>query len=132
MTLELWVLLLAALLGLVHVSAASFAFKAQVGNKYTVGARDESIQPAGVAGRLQRAQHNFNETFPLFLTCVLLVHVTNAYGALSYWGAILYIGGRMLFLPLYALGVPWLRTFSWNFATLGLVLVGVQVVVAHS
>jgi uncharacterized MAPEG superfamily protein len=43
----------------------------------------------------------------------------------------MYIIGRCLFLPLYALGVRWLRTFSWNFATLGLVLVGVQVFITH-
>lgn len=41
----------------------------------------------------------------------------------------LYRAGRLVFLPLYAVGVPWLRTFSWNLATLGLVLVGTQVLV---
>jgi uncharacterized MAPEG superfamily protein len=59
----------------------------------------------------------------------LMVHVTGSAGALSFWGATLYLGGRILFLPLYAAGVPWLRTFSWNFASLGLVLVGVQLFV---
>lgn len=127
MTFELWILLAAALLGLVHVAAASFAFKAQVGNRYTVGARDEELRPAGVAGRLARAQANFMETFPSFTACVLVVHVTGSAGALSGWGASLYLGGRILYLPLYAAGVPWLRTFSWNLATLGLVLTGVQV-----
>ena len=132
MPLELWVLLASAVLGLVHLSAASFAFKAQVGNQYTVGPRDENIKPEGLAGRLHRAQKNFNETFSLFAVCVFIVHVTDTYGALSYWGSILYIFGRILFLPLYAYGVVWLRTFSWNIATLGLVLVGAQVVVRHS
>jgi uncharacterized MAPEG superfamily protein len=126
MTFELWILLAAALLGLVHLSAASFTFKAQVGNRYTVGPRDENLQPSGIAGRLHRAQQNFLETFAIFAVCVLVVHVTDSYGALSRWGAMLYIGGRVAFLPLYAIGVPWLRTFSWNIATLGLVLVGGQ------
>lgn len=36
MTYELWILLAAGLWGLVHLSAASFAFKSQVGNAYTV------------------------------------------------------------------------------------------------
>lgn len=129
MTLELWVLLLASLLGLIHLSAASFAFKAQVGSKYTVGPRDEGLQPTGVAGRLQRAQQNFLETYGIFAAAVLLVHVAGTYGPLSKWGSLLYLGGRVLFLPLYAFGVPWLRTLSWNLATLGLVLVGTQVVV---
>ncbi len=131
MTFELWILLAAALLGIVHLSAASFAFRSQVGNKYTVGARDENLQPSGVAGRLHRAQHNFLETFVIFAVCVLLVHLTNVYGSLSYWGSIIYLIGRILFLPLYALGVPWLRTFSWNLATLGLVLVGAQVLLGN-
>jgi len=127
MTFELWLLLYASLLGLVHMTAASFTFKAQVGNAYTVGARDEAIQPTGVAGRLHRAQQNFLETFPLFAVCVLINFVTGTAGALSYWGCILYVSGRSLFLPLYAVGIPWIRTFSWNIATLGLVMVGVQV-----
>jgi uncharacterized MAPEG superfamily protein len=131
-TVELWILLLAALLGLVHLSAASFAFKAQVGNRYTIGPRDENLQAVGVAGRLQRAQQNFLETFPVFAACVLLVQVTDGYGTLSFWGSILYLGGRVLFLPLYAMGVPWLRTLSWNVATLGLALVGAQIVVGNT
>jgi uncharacterized MAPEG superfamily protein len=131
-TLELWVLLTAALLGLIHLSIASFAFKSQVGNKYTIGPRDENRRPSGVAGRLHRAQQNFLETFALFSVCVLLVHVTDAYGALSYWGCILYLSGRVVYLPLYAMGVPLLRTFSWNIATLGLVLVGAQVVAGNT
>jgi uncharacterized MAPEG superfamily protein len=131
MTIELWSLLLAALLGLVHLSAASFAFKAQVGNRYGVGPRDENLQPSGIAGRLHRAQQNFLETFGIFAVCIVLVHLTDAYGKLSLWGCLLYLLGRVLFLPLYWLGVPWLRTLSWNLATLGLVLVGSQVAVSN-
>ena len=130
MSFELWMLMAAALLGLVHMSAASFAFKAQVGNRYTVGARDEGLRPAGVAGRLARAQANFMETFPIFATFILVVELTGAQGSLSWWGAALYLAGRIVFLPLYAAGLPWVRTFSWNLATLGLVLVGLQAVIA--
>lgn len=131
MTAELWILMATSLLGIVHLSAASFAFKSQVGNKYTIGPRDENLQPSGVAGRLRRAQLNFLETFPIFVAFVVLVHLTNVYGTLSYWGSMLYLLGRVLFLPLYAWGVPWLRTFSWNLATLGLVVVGAQVVIGN-
>jgi len=129
MGLEIQILLGATLLGLVHLSAASFSFKAQVGNRYTVGPRDQELRPTGVAGRLFRAQSNFLETYPFFATCVLLVELTGSSGPFSQWGALLYLGGRLLYLPLYAWGVPWLRTFSWNAATLGLVLVGAQLLV---
>ncbi|NES17877.1 MAG: hypothetical protein F6K41_02895 [Symploca sp. SIO3E6] len=130
MTFELWILLASAFWGLVHIAADSFAFKAQAGNKYTVGPRDENLARQGVAGRLHRAQKNFMETYPIFVTCVLIVYLTESAGKLSYWGTLLYLVGRILFLPLYALGIPWIRTFSWQIATFGLVLVGVQAVVS--
>lgn len=124
MSVESWALLGAMVLGLVHLAAASFAFKAQVGNAYTVGARDEDTRPAGVAGRLERAQRNFLETFAIFAASVLMLEISHRTGGwLSEAGALIYLGGRALFLPLYAIGVPWLRTFSWNIASTGLVMV---------
>lgn len=129
MTFELWALLVASTLGLVHLTAASFTYKAQVGNAYSVGPRDEEIPRTGMAGRMQRAQANFLETFPIFVAVTLMVFVTGSAGSFSYWGCLLYLFGRILFLPLYASGIPWLRTFSWNFATLGLVLSGVELMV---
>ena len=129
MSVELWCLFAAMVMALVHLSTASFAFKAQVGNRYMVGARDEHLRPHGIAARLDRAQRNFMETFPVFAAAVLMVDHLNAAAALSQWGAAIYVVGRILFLPLYAMGIPWLRTFSWNAATLGLVLVMAQLVV---
>lgn len=127
MTHDLWILFWAGLLGLVHLSVASFAFKAQVGNAYSVGARDENIQPTGIAARLHRAQWNFLETFPVFAALVLIAHVSGEAGYWSLLGGRIYLADRILFLPLYALGIPWLRTFSWNIATIGLVMVGAEI-----
>ncbi len=129
MTHDLWLLFGACILGLVHLSAASFVFKAQAGNAYTVGARDADIRPTGMAGRLHRAQLNFLETFPIFAALVLIVHVSGEAGDWSLLGSRIYLGGRFLFLPLYALGIPWLRTFAWNIATIGLVMVGADIFV---
>ncbi|MCR5874685.1 MAPEG family protein [Phenylobacterium sp. J426] len=129
MTLEMWMLFGAGILGLVHLSAASFTFKAQVGNAYSVGARDEDLRPTGVAGRLDRAQRNFLETFAIFASAVLMLQALDRSGSwLSEAGAVIYLVGRTVFMPLYAAGVPWLRTLSWNLATLGLVMVMIAVV----
>lgn len=129
MTFELWILLSSAMLGLVHIAAASFAFKAQVGNAYSVGPRDDGLRPTGIAARLQRAGVNFAETFAIFAVCVLVANLAGASGPPGRWGCVLYLGGRLAFLPLYAMGIPWLRTFAWNIATFGIVLVGAQCVV---
>lgn len=129
MGIEFWALFGAMILGLLHLTAASFTFKAQVGNAYSVGARDEDLRPAGVAARLDRAQRNFLETFPIFAGAVLMLGVLDRTGGwLSEVGALIYLAGRIVFLPLYAAGAPWLRTFSWNAATLGLAMVIIAVV----
>jgi uncharacterized MAPEG superfamily protein len=129
MSIEMWALFGAMMLGLVHLTAASFTFKAQVGDAYAVGPRDEDLRPSGVAGRLDRAQRNFLETFAIFTAAVLMLEVLDRTGGwLSQIGGLVYLGGRVLFLPLYAAGVPWLRTISWNLATFGLAMVMVAVV----
>ena len=129
MSIELWTLFGAMILGLVHLTAASFSFKAQVGNAYTVGARDENLRPTGIAGRLDRAQRNYLETFAIFAAAILMLETLGRSGGwLSVSGASAYLAGRLLFLPLYAAGIPWLRTFSWNAATLGLVMVMAAIV----
>jgi len=129
MPVEMICLFAAMVLALVHLAAASFAFKAQVGNRYTVGPRDEDIRRTGLAGRLDRAQRNFLETFPVFVAAVLMGHVLDRSGGLGSAGALLYIGGRTAFLPLYAWGLPWLRTIAWNIATLGLALAMAQLLI---
>lgn len=127
MSIELGSLYVAMVLALVHIAAASFSFKSQVGNRYTVGPRDEALQPAGFAGRLHRAQRNFLETFPIFAAAVLMLSLMGRGGVISQIGALAYVAGRCVYLPLYVLGAPWLRTLSWALATLGLVLVMGQI-----
>lgn len=127
MSLELYLLCAAVFLLLVHVSVQSLTYKAQVGNAATVGARD-TIEPAtAIAGRAERALRNFNETFPAFVALVLVVELANLHNDLTIWGAVLYVAFRISYLPLYLVGLPWVRTISWNLATLGLavMLVGV-------
>jgi uncharacterized MAPEG superfamily protein len=128
MSIPFWTLFAAMVLGLVHLTAASFTFKAQVGNSYMVGARDDDLRPQGLAGRLDRAQRNFMETFPIFAAAVLMAAVLGRENRLIEVGALMYLAGRIAFLPLYAAGVRWLRTFSWNIATLGLAMVIVALV----
>ncbi len=130
MSVEFWCLFGALILALLHVTTSAFAFKAQVGNRYTVGARDEDVRPTGFAGRMERAQRNFLETFAVFVAAVFMIEFLDIASSLSQFGAILYIAGRLAYLPLYAAGTPWLRTFAWNAATLGLALMIVQIGIA--
>ncbi len=121
--LELAALVAACLIGLVHIGAQSFSYKGQVGDAYSVGPRDNETPPAGLAGRLQRAQRNFGESFPLFAAAALAVIVAGKTGAISATGCGLYLFGRALYMPAYASGLPWVRTVFWQIATIGIVVV---------
>lgn len=119
---EMFYLVLSIVLLLVHLSVQSFTFKAQVGNRYTVGARDEGLQPTHIAGRAVRAYANFRETFPAFAALALAIEVL---GAGDWWtglGATLYFWSRVAYLPAYLAGVVWIRSFIWNFSAIGLVI----------
>ncbi|MBX3488967.1 MAPEG family protein [Parvibaculum sp.] len=122
MTVEIAMLFWASVLGLVQVGLQSLSFKRQAGNAYTVGARDEPLPPTGLAGRMERALRNFLETFPIFAAVILAVYATERTNQWSEIGAQIYFWGRLAYIPAYAAGLPWVRTFIWQIATVGIVL----------
>ncbi len=124
MTLELKILAASIVLGLVQLLLAAQFKTRDRGLKWNLGPRDAPEKPLGaLAGRLDRAGANFLETFPFFAAAVLMGAVLGRHNALTQWGAVLYLAGRLLFVPLYAFGIPVLRTLAWGVATAGIVLV---------
>jgi len=124
MTIELRMLVWSIVLGLVQIVLASHAASLQRGYRWTAGARDQTAQPlTGVAGRLERALRNFLETLPLFAAAVLIAHAASRHDWMTVWGAQLYFWARVLYVPLYAFGVPLVRSLAWNVATAGIVLI---------
>jgi len=111
-------------LALVQILAAGAARTAELGAKWNAGPRDGETPPPGkLAGRLKRAQDNLFETLPLFIAAVLMAEVAGKTGELSALGAHLYFFGRLAYLPIYALGVPYVRSLVWMVAAAGLVMV---------
>jgi uncharacterized MAPEG superfamily protein len=124
MTPELKMLAFSTVLGLVQIVLASHAASLQRGYVWTASSRDHTVPPlTGVAGRLERALHNFVETFPLFAAAVLTAHVAGTHSWLTEWGAQLYFWGRVAYVAFYAGGVFLVRSLVWNIAALGIVLV---------
>src|SRR5437773_4566972 len=123
MTIELKLLAFSVGLGFVHIVVASHAASLQRGYRWTAGPRDEPVEPLrGVAGRLDRALRNYLETFPLFAAVVLAAVASGRHNALTEWGARLYFWGRVVYLPLYAAGIPLVRSLAWNVAAVGILL----------
>jgi uncharacterized MAPEG superfamily protein len=123
MTTELSVLAWGCLLAIVHLWLPIRAKTAQYGLKWNMGPRDETQAPPGpVAGRLERAQANFFETFPVMIAAVAIVSIA---GLGTYWtavGAWLWLGARILYLPLYAVGVPVARSLAWTASVVGVLM----------
>ena len=123
MTVELRMLTLSVVLGLVQIIAASHAASLQRGYRWTASPRDQQAPPLrGLAGRLDRALRNFTETFPLFAAVVLAAHVSGTHGTLTVLGAYLYFFARVVYVFLYAAGIPLIRSLVWNVATFGILL----------
>ena len=124
MSVEMTMLALAAVLAFVHLFAAAHFATQEHGAAWNTGARDNTPPLTGkLAGRLDRAFRNFRETFPLFAVAVILITFLDRHNARTEWGAQLYFWMRVIYLPLYAMGVPFLRTIIWLGSVIGIILV---------
>ena len=109
MGIEIQMLGWAIVLGLVQVMIAAGAVTRERGLAWNASARDGVPPPPGpLAARLQRAQANFLETFPFFAAAALAVQ--------------LYFWARLVYVPLYAAGIPYVRSLVWVVSLLGIVL----------
>ena len=121
MTIELQMLAWSIALGLVHVLLGATLMTAQRGLKWNTGARDGQATPlGGVAARMERASRNFLETFPFFAAAALAVVLAQRTSPETALGAQVYFWARLAYVPLYAAGVPYLRTLVWAASLWGL------------
>jgi len=124
MTTELTILGWTLVLALVQIGLAGAMRTGETGIAYNMSARDgEAPPPRPITARLQRAQANLLETLPLFAAAVLIAHVTQRSSDATLLGAQLYLGARVLYVPLYAFGVPVLRTVVWGVSLAGLIMI---------
>mgnify|MGYP000609421860 FL=1 len=92
-----------------------------------MGPRDEPSPISGVPARLQRAFYNYMETFPMFVAAMLAAVLLGKTGTLTEVGGFVYLGGRIVFIPLYAAGVKRFRTIAWVVALGGLCAVSAAI-----
>ena len=124
MAVELKILALGALLLVVHIFTATRFKTAQYGRKWNMGARDEALPPPSpVTGRTMRAQANFEETFPIAIVALLGVVIANRTSSTTALGGWIWLGARAVYLPLYAVGVPMIRTVVFLVSMVGLGMV---------
>ena len=124
MAIELNIIALSAILLLFNIFAAGHFKTKQYGTDWNMGARDEALPPLNpIAGRLARAQANLLETLPIAIIALIGVVVagrTSSWTALGGW---IWLGARVIYLPLYWAGVPKLRSVVYLISLVGLGMV---------
>lgn len=124
MSTELTLLAWTIVLGLFQVIATAQFSTAQNGFAYGAGPRDTPPKPlTGIGARFERATKNLGETFPFAAAAILIAAVAGRQNGLTWWGANLYFWGRVVYLPLYVAGTPYIRTVVWLVSVLGILLV---------
>ena len=117
---ELKLLGFATVIGLVQLVWASIAAQPQRGMKWNTGPRDDPRPLTGMAGRLERAFANYRETFPFFAALVIAVYLSGKLSQLTLTACVTYVVARAVYVPLYAFGVPYLRSLVWVASMIGI------------
>jgi uncharacterized MAPEG superfamily protein len=123
MAIELQMLAWAGVLGLAQVMLAAAAITRERGTQWNASARDGQAPPPGLlAGRLQRAQANFLETFAVFAAAAIAVVVAGRQDASTALAVQLYFWARLAYVPLYAAGIPYVRSLAWLVSLAGILM----------
>lgn len=124
MPIELKLLGWSTLLGLVYVMVAATLMTQQRGLAWNASNREgEARALTGAAGRAERASRNLLETFVFFVAAVLTVVLAQRTNSVTALGVQLYFWARVIYLPVYLVGVPYLRTLVWAASLAGILMV---------
>ncbi|MBU1210898.1 MAG: MAPEG family protein [Alphaproteobacteria bacterium] len=118
MAVELQQVLYAVVLALAYLVVFATVANLELGTGYTAGPRDEP--PRGLStscARLKRAYENHIETLPWFIGAMLAVHLAGKVDDVTLLAGWTYLSARVLYLPAYYVGVPWLRSIIWGIAS---------------
>ena len=115
---ELNILLWAGVLTLLQFVVSAVPGLLQTGIPYAVGPRDEPHDATGIPARLERALKNHHEWLFLFALPVIAITFMGKSTGSSLLAAQVYLIARAVYIPLYAFGIPWIRTIVWSFGFL--------------
>jgi uncharacterized MAPEG superfamily protein len=115
MTPELAMAVAIIVLGLFQLVLTAIEYRRVHGVHYANTARDKTSEApdSPLLGRLSRAQANLMETAPYFIGICVIIAVTGMSTPITQAAAVIFVAARLVYLPLYALGVPYLRGVVW-------------------
>lgn len=117
---ELLCLELSVVLWIAYVLTQALTARAEFGDDYLFSPRDTFPPAKGLAvGRASRALDNYVENLTPFVALDLALIVTQHTGGL---GATIWILARIAYLPLYIMGIKYVRTGTWVVSLIGLLM----------
>lgn len=90
------------------------------GLRFAFSNRSDPAAASAFAGRAERTARNTLENFVLFAAIALVAHASGSSNPRILLGAQLFFYARLVYIPLYYLGIPYLRTASWVASLVGL------------
>jgi len=128
MTQDLTLLVWSVALTLVQSVIAVLGAMQEVGLPAVAGNRENLPPIAGWADRAARAHRNMLESLVLFAALVLVAQVAGRANAMTARGAEIFFWARVIYVPVYLIGIPWVRTGVWGVSIVGLAMIFLQVV----
>jgi uncharacterized MAPEG superfamily protein len=116
-------LVLSVVLLLFHIMLQGFLATRELGSAWNAGPRDEERQPKNItAGRAIRASRNYQETYPAFVGLLLGLAFMGDPSGVGIVGAWIWLIARIVYIPLYLAGIPYIRSLVWLVSVVGLVI----------
>lgn len=108
------ILALYGLVVLITIVVQVVAAGQKLGLSTLAGNRETLPSLTGAAGRLDRAQMNSVVAMALFAPPVLILHMQGVTDGFALLCAQAFLLARILYVIVYAVGVPWIRTAMWT------------------
>ncbi|HEX2942747.1 MAG TPA: MAPEG family protein [Rhodopila sp.] len=96
--------------------------------KGIVGNRDVQPEPSVIAARLDRAKNNLREALPIFIALALLALTSGIGQEAEAQGALVFLVARVVYVPAYVSGIPWLRSLVWLVSMAGLLMMALPMI----
>jgi uncharacterized MAPEG superfamily protein len=93
-----------------------------------MGKRDTIPEATVIAARLERAKNNMLEALPLFIGLTMLALIREGDAGPAVNGATVFLVARTLYIPIYAAGIPVLRSLAWFAGMLGMLWMALSLV----
>ena len=111
---------------LVHIVAQTLFLAKDAGLPFALSSRDDAKPVSAPTERLTKGLRNFLETYAAFIGLALALAVTGKTGGLGASGALVWFWARVVYVPVFAAGIPVVRTLVWTVSIIGLIMMLIQ------